>query len=167
MHLNVSPVNGFAAWWDAHSEGNGKAKHGTEQVCWQCVFSTCQPYKLGHRQLQVPQPAQITVGQRQKRILWHLGAKLYRLILKPLSFPKGKEKYRLCCTRCLLCTCIIKPVEQFSSGDWVYLSIHIYIHSLYTHTYIYVCTHIHICIYINICISQSCLQLQWQLGIQK
>lgn len=146
------------------AEKNGKAKYNTEGVWWQCVFSTRQSYKLRHRQLQVPQPAQTTVGQRQKRILWHLRAKVYRFILKTLSFPKGKEKYRLCCTRCLCAPVSLSPLNYFPVGtESIYPHTHIY--SIYTHTHI--SAHMHIRIYIIICISESCLRFQGQLRIQK
>lgn len=119
------------------TETNGRAKHSTGGFCWQYDFSTCQLYKLRLRQLQVSQPAQSTVQLWQKQILWHLRAKFYRLVLKSLGFPKDKEKYRLCCTRCLCESASLSPVNNFPAVA----------RSLYTHTHTHTSTLINIYIY--------------------
>lgn len=122
LHLSASPLTA-----SQHSEvithcDKWESKIQTEGVCWQCAFNACQLYKLRHQQLQVPHPAQITVGQRQKQILWHLRDKLYRLVLKPLSIPEGK----LCCTRYFCASVSLSLSKIFQWG----LSL-----SIYTHVY--------------------------------
>lgn len=140
----------------SHTEKWESRMHTGGGVCWQCAFHACWSYKLRHQQLQVPHPAQITGGQRQRQILWHLRAKFYRLVLKPLSFPEGKS----CCTR-YLCASVSLSLSNISQqGFGLNICIHIYIYTRKTHINIHICTHIHVFLYKIICISQSCLWLQ-------
>lgn len=119
------------------TETNGRAKHSTGGFCWQYDFSACQLYKLRHRQLQVSQPTQSTVELRQKQILWHLRAKFNRLVLKSLGFPKDKEKYSLCCTRCLCEPASLSLMNNFPAVAG----------SLYTHTHTHIYTDMYIHLY--------------------
>lgn len=119
----------LAACWDVHSEPRWEEWKSKPQR-WGDLLTVCfQPYERGHRRLQVPQPARITVGQRQKWILWHLRAQLYRLIAKPLRFPEGKEKYGPCCARCL-CAPVSLSWTTFQRGLGWYSYTGTYTHTL-------------------------------------